>query len=57
MQSTLAALALHVFLKTYDVPPQPKPLENTSKQEVIAIFEEEEKKRQTKADVKISARL
>jgi hypothetical protein len=56
MQSIFSALALHLFLQAYEAPPKPKPLENSAKKEVVALFEEYEKKRETKCP-SIRARL
>lgn len=50
-------LTLHLLAEFSGRPPSPKPPKPNSKQEVITIFEEEEKKRETKVDVKLHARL
>ncbi|GMU19095.1 MAG: hypothetical protein AMXMBFR12_02870 [Candidatus Babeliales bacterium] len=56
MQSIFAALALHVSIKTYNDSPL-KPEKKSSQEQVLTLFEEEEKKRETKSDVKLRARL
>lgn len=57
MQAVFATLILHISLITYENPPKPMHQKNTPKEQVLALLEKEEKKRETKVDIKIRARL
>lgn len=57
MQSVFSAFVLHMFICAQDTGPKQKPVENKSKEQVLSLFEEEEKKRETKVNVNLRARL
>lgn len=54
MQSILAALAIHISINSCY---SSNPTKASAKKQVIALFEEDEKKRETKNDIKLRARL
>lgn len=57
MQAIFATLILHISFITYESPPRLKYKKITPKEQVLALLEKEEKKRETKVDIKIRARL